>query len=129
VDLLAKKMANIRALGACPGDNQPVTVRKGRFGPYVQHGNTVANLPRAMAMEDVTLPEALTLLAEKGKALKPRGGAARKQQGTAKRQGKAAGGATAPAASPGKRVSAASTKPARRGAAARRAPARRDAAE
>jgi len=129
VDLLAKKMANIRALGAHPGDNQPVTVRKGRFGPYAQHGNTVANLPRAMAMEDVTLPEALTLLAEKGKALKPRGGAARKQQGTAKRQGKAAGGATAPAASPGKRVSAASAKPARRGAAARRAPARRDAAE
>ncbi|MBV9117075.1 MAG: type I DNA topoisomerase, partial [Acetobacteraceae bacterium] len=129
VDLLAKKMANIRALGACPGDNQPVTVRKGRFGPYVQHGNTVANLPRAMAMEDVTLSEALALLAEKGKALKPRGGAARKQQGTAKRQGKAAGGATAPAASPGKRVSAASAKPARRGAAARRAPARRDAAE
>ena len=129
VDLLAKKMANIRALGAHPGDNQPVTVRKGRFGPYVQHGNTVANLPRAMAMEDITLPEALTLLAEKGKALKPRGGAARKQQGTAKRQGKAAGGATAPAASPGKRVSAASAKPARRGAAARRAPARRDAAE
>ena len=129
VDLLAKKMANIRALGAHPGDNQPVTVRKGRFGPYAQHGNTVANLPRAMAMEDVTLPEALTLLAEKGKALKPRGGAARKQQGTAKRQGKAGGGATAPAASPGKRVSAASAKPARRGAAARRAPARRDAAE
>ena len=129
VDLLAKKMANIRALGAHPSDNQPVTVRKGRFGPYVQHGNTVANLPRAMAMEDVTLPEALTLLAEKGKALKPRGGAARKQQGTAKRQGKAAGGATAPAASPGKRVSAASGEPARRGAAARRAPARRDAAE
>ncbi|MBV9777858.1 MAG: type I DNA topoisomerase, partial [Acetobacteraceae bacterium] len=120
VDLLAKKMANIRTLGAHPGDNQPVTVRKGRFGPYVQHANTVANLPRAMAMEDVTLPEALALLAEKGKVLKPRGGAARKQQGTAKRQGKAAGGATAPAASPGKRVSAASAKPARRGAAARR---------
>ncbi|MBV8704937.1 MAG: type I DNA topoisomerase [Acetobacteraceae bacterium] len=129
VDLLAKKMANIRTLGAHPSDNQPDTVRKGRFGPYAQHGNTVANLPRAMAMEDVTLPEALTLLAEKGKALKPRGGAARKQQGTAKRQGKAGGGATAPAASPGKRVSAASAKPARRGAAARRAPARRDAAE
>jgi DNA topoisomerase-1 len=54
-------------------------VRKGRFGPFVQHGNKVANLPRGTAMEDVTLDDALTLLAEKGKTLKPRGAAARKQ--------------------------------------------------
>ncbi len=79
VDLLAKKMANIRTLGLHPSDKQPVAVRKGRFGPFVQHGATVANLPRGTTMEEVTLADALALLAEKGKQLKPRGAAARKQ--------------------------------------------------
>jgi DNA topoisomerase I len=74
VDLLAKKMASVRTIGAHPGDKDVVTVRKGRFGPYVQHGKTVANLPRGVAMEDISLDEAVALLAEKGKALKPKGG-------------------------------------------------------
>src|SRR6201996_4064318 len=74
VDLLAKKMASVRTIGPHPGDKEPVTVRKGRFGPYLQHAKTVANLPRGVAMEDVTLEDAVTLLAEKGKALKPKGG-------------------------------------------------------
>ena len=73
VDLLAKKLASVRTIGPHPGDKDLVSVRKGRFGPYVQHGKTVANLPRGVAMEDITLDEAVTLLAEKGKALKPRG--------------------------------------------------------
>jgi DNA topoisomerase-1 len=74
VDLLAKKMASVRTIGPHPGDKELVTVRKGRFGPYVQHGKTVANLPRGVAMEDIALDDAITLLAEKGKALKPKGG-------------------------------------------------------
>jgi DNA topoisomerase-1 len=48
-------------------------VRKGRFGPYVQHGKTVANLPRGVMMEEITLDQAVALLAEKGKQLRPRG--------------------------------------------------------
>ena len=71
VDLLAKKMASVRTIGPHPGDKDLVSVRKGRFGPYVQHGKTVANLPRGVAMEDISLDDAVTLLAEKGKALKP----------------------------------------------------------
>ena len=79
MDLLAKKMASIRTLGSHPGDKQPVAVRKGRFGPFVQHANQVANLPRGVSMDDITLDEAIALLAEKGKVLKPRGAAARKK--------------------------------------------------
>lgn len=75
MDALAKKMASIRTLGAHPKDSEPVLVRKGRFGPYVQHGKTVANLPKGQAMEDVTMEEAVALLTEKGKAMK---GGARK---------------------------------------------------
>src|SRR3984957_18493844 len=78
VDLLAKKLASVRTIGPHPGDKDLVTVRKGRFGPYVQHGKTVANLPRGVAMDDISLDEAVALLAEKGKALKPRGAAGRK---------------------------------------------------
>ena len=79
VDLLARKMASVRTIGAHPADKELVAVRKGRFGPYVQHGKTVANLPRGVMMEDITLDEAVALLAEKGKQLRParRGGAAR----------------------------------------------------
>ena len=84
VDLLAKKLASVRTIGPHPGDKDLVTVRKGRFGPYVQHGKTVANLPRGVAMDDITLDEAVALLAEKGKALKPRGAAGRKGKAPAK---------------------------------------------
>ncbi|MGC8470499.1 MAG: DNA topoisomerase, partial [Acetobacteraceae bacterium] len=59
VDLLAKKLASVRALGAHPKDGAPVSIRKGRFGPYAQHGQVVANLPRGVAMEEVSLEEAV----------------------------------------------------------------------
>jgi DNA topoisomerase-1 len=75
MDVLAKKLASVRSMGPHPADKEPVLVRKGRFGPYAQHGNTVATLPRDMMMDDITLEQAVALLAEKGKLLKPRGGA------------------------------------------------------
>jgi DNA topoisomerase-1 len=81
VDLLAKKLASVRNIGPHPSDKDPVSVRKGRFGPYVQHGKTVANLPRGVVMDDITLDEAVALLADKGKVLKPKGAAGRKGKG------------------------------------------------
>ena len=74
VDVIGKKLESVRSLGEHPKDRVPVTVRKGRFGPYFQHGMMIANIPRERTMEDVTLEEAVALLAEKGKAMKPRGG-------------------------------------------------------
>lgn len=87
VDVLAKKLASVRSLGPHPADQEPVIVRKGRFGPYAQHGNTVATLPRGVAMEEITLDEAVSLLKEKGKPLKPRGAAARRAKSQAKAVG------------------------------------------
>ncbi len=78
VDLLAKKLASVRTLGEHPADKELVSVRKGRFGPYVQHGKMVANVPRGVAMDDMTLAHAVALLAEKGKVLAPRGAKGRK---------------------------------------------------
>jgi len=73
MDVLARKMASVRTLGAHPADKEPVLVRKGRFGPYVQHANMVANVPRDVAIEDVTLEQAVDWLAGKGKPLKAKG--------------------------------------------------------
>ena len=78
VDAIAKKLDSVRTLGAHPGDKELVAVRKGRFGPYVQHGNTVANLPKDVAMTDISLDEAVALLATKGKVLKAKPGRGKK---------------------------------------------------
>ncbi len=74
VDVMAKKLDSVRNLGVHPKDKEPVMVRKGRFGPYAQHGQRVANLPRDVPMEDFTLDDAVALLTEKGKVLKPKPG-------------------------------------------------------
>ncbi len=123
VDLLARKLASVRNLGPHPKDSAPITVRKGRFGPYVQHGQMVANLPRGMALEEVTAEQAVALLAEKGKVLRPRGKAA------AKANGKGAAEARAKAAKPAAPKAAAKSAkvPARKPAAAKAKPATRPA--
>jgi len=72
MELLAKARAKVKLLGPHPKDNAPVEVRKGRFGPYVMHGKTIANLPRGVEMEEATLDQAVALLKEKGKELPPR---------------------------------------------------------
>ena len=74
VDVMAKKLDSVRSLGPHPTDKEPVMVRKGRFGPYAQHGLRVANLPRDVSMDDMTLDDAVALLAEKGKVLKAKPG-------------------------------------------------------
>jgi DNA topoisomerase-1 len=141
VDLIARKMASVRTLGTHPADKELVAVRKGRFGPYVQHGKTVANLPRDVMMEEITLDQAVALLAEKGKQLRPRGATGRRGRGApAKRPSFDAAPATqeiraAPAkrkAKPAKRRVAkakrAAPKPPAKRAVAAKAPAKKKAA-
>ncbi len=84
VDAIEKKLASVRSLGPHPKDGEGVLVRKGRFGPYAQHGGKIANLPRGMDMDEFTLAEAVALLAEKGKAIKPRGKPGAKRAAPAK---------------------------------------------
>jgi DNA topoisomerase-1 len=73
MDLIGKKQDSVRSLGAHPKDAAPVMARKGRFGPYAQWGQLVANLPRNVEFTDFTLDQAVALLAEKGKILVPKG--------------------------------------------------------
>ena len=66
-----------REVGPHPEDNQPILAGIGRYGPYVQHGSTYANLPEAEEVFDIGLNRAVTLLAEK------RAGGGRPQRGAA----------------------------------------------
>jgi DNA topoisomerase I len=102
MELIAKKQDSIRTLGAHPKDGEPVLVRKGRFGPYAQWGNTVANIPRGQEMTAVTLDEAVALLAEKGKVMAPKG----KKAGAKKAPAKKAPAKPAAEKLPAKKVAA-----------------------
>ena len=66
-----------REVGSHPEDGQPILAGIGRYGPYVQHGSTYANLSEADEVFDVGLNRAVTLLAEK------RAGGGRPQRGAA----------------------------------------------
>ena len=66
VTILAEaKPSSGRELGTHPDDGKPIMAQKGRFGPYVKHGKTNATLPKDIALEDVTLEQALELIAAK----------------------------------------------------------------
>jgi DNA topoisomerase-1 len=122
MDLLAKARAKVRLLGEHPKDKAPVEIRKGRFGPYAMHHKTIANLPRGVEMEEITLAEAVTLLAEKGKEMKPKPGAKTRGKPAAKTAPKAAAAKPAGEAAP-KKAPAARKAPARPAAATKAKPA------
>ncbi len=54
-----------REVGHHPEDGEPIRAGLGRFGPYVQHGKTYANLESADEVFTIGLNRAVTLLAEK----------------------------------------------------------------
>ena len=84
VDLIAAKAAGggrgrrgtpaaLKSLGEHPDGGGEITVRDGRYGPYVNHGKINATLPKDLKPEDVTLDQALELIAAKaGKSGKPK---------------------------------------------------------
>src|SRR5262245_6946744 len=62
-----------REVGRHPEDGEPILAGVGRFGPYVQHGKTYANLEAGDDVLAVGLNRAVTLIAER-KAKGPRKG-------------------------------------------------------
>ena len=62
-----------RQVGKHPGDGEPIVAGVGRFGPYVQHGKTYANLTAGDDVLAVGLNRAVTLIEEK-RAKGPRKG-------------------------------------------------------
>ena len=92
VTLIAEKLAGggrrggraapraLKTLGDHP-QGGAVTVRDGKYGPYVNHGKVNATLPKDVVPEQITLQQALELIA--AKAGKPAGG---KKKTTAKKK-------------------------------------------
>jgi hypothetical protein len=60
-----RTVAALRVLGAHPQDGKPVELHAGRYGPYVKHGDVNATLPDRERVNDLSLDEALALLAAK----------------------------------------------------------------
>ena len=54
-----------REIGRHPEDGEPIRAGIGRFGPYVQHGKTYANLEAGDDIFHIGLNRAVTLIAEK----------------------------------------------------------------
>jgi len=57
--------APLAELGAHPTDGAPVRVLAGKYGPYIKHGATNANVPKGSDPAALTLEEAVKLLAER----------------------------------------------------------------
>jgi DNA topoisomerase-1 len=107
--------AALKTLGEHPEGGE-VTVREGRYGPYVNHGKVNATLPKDRDPQTVTLEEALQLIAEKaGKSKSAKTGKAKAATkasgaGAKKAGGKAAGDKAAGAKAAG--AKSAGAKPA-----------------
>ncbi len=65
--------APLKDLGAHPDTGEPVHVMAGRFGPYVKSGKINATLPKGSTPEDLTLEQALPLLAARAAAAPAKG--------------------------------------------------------
>jgi DNA topoisomerase-1 len=85
-----------RLLGTHPSGG-PITVRAGRFGPYVNRGNTNATLIGGMSPETITLEEAIRLIEDKQGA-GTRSRAKKTKRAALKTPAKAAAAARKPAA-------------------------------
>ncbi len=60
----------LRELGNHPDDGAPIFLKKGRYGPYVQHKKTNATLTKGLEEKTLTMDEAISLITSKLKKKK-----------------------------------------------------------
>jgi DNA topoisomerase-1 len=89
MDLLAQEKGRSRqsartVLGSHPSDGKEVTVQEGRFGPYVKHGRLNASLPKDTSMSEVTMEQAVALLAARAQRDATKKAPARRRRSTRK---------------------------------------------
>jgi DNA topoisomerase-1 len=69
-----------KEIGPHPDDGKTITAGVGRYGPYVKHGKTYANLPKGREIDSVTLDEAIRWINDRN-AKKASGGGGGKRRG------------------------------------------------
>mgnify|MGYP001765436966 CR=1 FL=1 len=116
VDLLHEKRSRapsnrarpgaLKNLGPHPDGNGNVEIMSGRYGAYVKYGSVNATLPKDKAPEDLTMEEALALLAERaGKSgAKPKASKKAAKKAPAKTAAKKAAKKPAARKAPAKKV-------------------------
>ncbi|MEO1312193.1 MAG: topoisomerase C-terminal repeat-containing protein, partial [Pseudomonadota bacterium] len=135
VTVIAEKKANPRGrgraaakpkreLGKHPETEEIVGVFDGRYGPYVKHGKTNATIPKDISPDEITLDQALTLIAEREAKAGKKKPAAKKSAKKAAKKTLATNAAKKPAAKKTTRKS-----PAKKTAAKKSAKASEPAAE
>ena len=77
--------APLAELGAHPASGAPITVRDGRYGPYVTDGDLNASLPKGRDPSSVSLDDAVALLAARAERVAAQGGRRRRRTGTRRR--------------------------------------------
>ncbi|ASC72567.1 DNA topoisomerase I [Halomicronema hongdechloris C2206] len=84
-----KSATPLRELGQHPDDGELVAVYDGPYGHYVKHGKVNASLPEDTSVENVTLEQALGLLAAKAATTKTK---RRSTKGSTSKSGTSKGG-------------------------------------
>jgi DNA topoisomerase-1 len=87
----SKSKAALRELGPHPEDGETINIYDGPYGPYIKHGKTNVSIPEGQTVEDITLTEALNLLAAKASTAK----STRKTTKSANSKSKSTGKSTA----------------------------------
>jgi hypothetical protein len=138
-----QRAAALRSIGTHPADGAPVELFSGRYGPYVKHGGVNATVPEALKPDELTLEQALELLAAKGGKAAPKARAARARppakpaavtsparsaRATASGRGTAATARTPAKKTPARATATATAKTPARTAAAKKSDARKPAA-
>ncbi|OYU70056.1 MAG: DNA topoisomerase I [Alphaproteobacteria bacterium PA2] len=88
--------AALKDLGAHPVDGASIKILSGRYGPYIKHGSTNANIPKGADPKDITLEEAVQLIADRV----AKGGGKKPAKAKAAAKPKAAAAKKAPAKKP-----------------------------
>lgn len=69
----------VRVVGNHPEDDQPIGIYDGKYGHYVKHGKINATIPKDRKIEEVTLDEAVKMIAAKAEQKGVKKGTKRKK--------------------------------------------------